>query len=80
MNKVILMGRLTRDAQTRYAEGAEPMAISRFTRLEAIQTKMDTRSTQQMSSLKRLNLRKAKRQQATTSQDHSQHQTAAMVL
>ena len=25
------MGRLTRDAQTRYAEGAEPMAISRFT-------------------------------------------------
>lgn len=31
MNKVILMGWLTRDAQTRYAEGAEPMAISRFT-------------------------------------------------
>lgn len=31
MNKVILMGRLTRDAQTRYTEGAEPMAISRFT-------------------------------------------------
>ena len=31
MNKVILMGRLTRDSQTRYTEGAEPMAISRFT-------------------------------------------------
>ena len=31
MNKVILMGRLTRDVQTRYTEGAEPMAISRFT-------------------------------------------------
>lgn len=31
MNKVILMGRLTRDARTRYTEGAEPMAISRFT-------------------------------------------------
>ena len=31
MNKVILMGRLTRDAQTRYTEGAESMAISRFT-------------------------------------------------
>lgn len=31
MNKVILMGRLTRDAQTRYTEGVEPMAISRFT-------------------------------------------------
>lgn len=31
MNKVILMGRLTRNAQTRYTEGAESMAISRFT-------------------------------------------------
>ena len=31
MNKVILMGRLTRDAQTRYTEGTESMAISRFT-------------------------------------------------
>lgn len=31
MNKVILMGRLTRDAMTRYTEGAEPMAVSRFT-------------------------------------------------
>lgn len=31
MNKVILLGRLTRDAQTRYTEGTEPMAISRFT-------------------------------------------------
>ena len=31
MNKVILMGRLTRDAQVRYTEGAEPMAIARFT-------------------------------------------------
>lgn len=31
MNKVILMGRLTRDARTRYTEGAEPMTISRFT-------------------------------------------------
>ena len=31
MNKVILMGWLTRDAMTRYTEGAEPMAVSRFT-------------------------------------------------
>lgn len=31
MNKVILMGRLTKDAQTRYTEGTEPMVISRFT-------------------------------------------------
>lgn len=31
MNKVILMGRLTRDVETRYTQGNEPMAISRYT-------------------------------------------------
>lgn len=31
MNKAILIGRLTRDAQTRYTDGDEPMAVSRFT-------------------------------------------------
>lgn len=31
MNIVILCGRLTRDVETRYTQGAEPMAISRFT-------------------------------------------------
>lgn len=31
MNLVILCGRLTRDVETRYTQGAEPMAISRFT-------------------------------------------------
>lgn len=31
MNKAILIGRLTRDAQTRYTDGVEPMAVSRFT-------------------------------------------------
>ena len=31
MNKVILMGRLTRDPEVRYSEGAEPMAIARYT-------------------------------------------------
>lgn len=30
MNKVILMGRLTRDPEVRYSQGAEPMAIARF--------------------------------------------------
>ena len=30
MNKVILMGRLTRDPDVRYTDGHEPMAISRF--------------------------------------------------
>lgn len=31
MNKVILMGRLTRDAEVRYSKGNEPMAIARYT-------------------------------------------------
>lgn len=30
MNKVILMGRLTRDPDVRYSSGENPMAISRF--------------------------------------------------
>lgn len=30
MNKVILMGRLTRDPQVRYTEGPEPLAVARF--------------------------------------------------
>lgn len=31
MNKVILMGRLTRDPEVRYSQGSEPMAIARYT-------------------------------------------------
>jgi single-strand DNA-binding protein len=31
MNKVILIGRLTKDVETRYSQGNEPMAISRYT-------------------------------------------------
>lgn len=31
MNKVILMGRLTRDPDVRYTQGEEPMTIARFT-------------------------------------------------
>lgn len=30
MNKVILMGRLTRDPEVRYSQGAEPKAIARY--------------------------------------------------
>ncbi len=30
MNKVILMGRLTRDPEVRYSQGTEPMAIGKF--------------------------------------------------
>lgn len=31
MNKVVLIGRLTRDVEARYTQGNEPMAISRYT-------------------------------------------------
>lgn len=31
MNKVILMGRLTRDPEVRYSQGEQPMAIARYT-------------------------------------------------
>ena len=31
MNKVILMGRLTKDVDVRYTQGNEPMAIARYT-------------------------------------------------
>ena len=31
MNKVILMGRLTRDPNIRYTDGQEPIAVARFT-------------------------------------------------
>lgn len=31
MNKVILMGRLTRDLEVRYSQSAEPIAIARYT-------------------------------------------------
>ena len=30
MNKVILMGRLTRDPEVRYSQGAQPMAVCRY--------------------------------------------------
>lgn len=31
MNKVILMGRLVRDTEVRYSDGAEPLAVARYT-------------------------------------------------
>ena len=31
MNKVVLMGRLTRDPEVRYSQGEAPMAIARYT-------------------------------------------------
>lgn len=31
MNKVILMGRLTKEPEVRYSDGAEPLAVTRYT-------------------------------------------------
>ena len=31
MNKVVLMGRLTRSPEVRYSQGAEPLAVARYT-------------------------------------------------
>ena len=31
MNRVILIGRLTRDPEVRYTQGSEPMAVARYT-------------------------------------------------
>lgn len=31
MNKVILMGRLTRDPEVRYSQGEQAMAVARYT-------------------------------------------------
>lgn len=31
MNKVVLMGRLTREPEVRYSNGAEPLAVARYT-------------------------------------------------
>lgn len=31
MNKVILLGRLVRDPEVRYSQGAEPLAVARYT-------------------------------------------------
>ena len=41
MNKVILMGRLTRDPEVRYSQGERAMAIARYT-LAVPQSKAET--------------------------------------
>ena len=49
MNKVILMGRLTRDAEIRYAQGDNSLAIARFSLAVDAIARMQ-RSSQQISS------------------------------
>ena len=46
MNKVILMGRLTRDPEVRYSQGDNPMAIARYTLLTADSDVTTTESRQ----------------------------------
>lgn len=46
MNKVILMGRLTRDPEVRYSQGAEPLAIARYTLAVDRRGRRDTNSDQ----------------------------------
>lgn len=48
MNKVILMGRLTRDPEVRYSQGEQTMAVARYTL--AVDRRGKTRKTQQTSS------------------------------
>lgn len=45
MNKVILMGRLTRDPDIRYTQGNEPMAIARYTLAVDRRTKRENEQT-----------------------------------
>ena len=45
MNKVILMGRLTRDPDVRYTQGNEPMAIARYTLAVDRRTKKENEQT-----------------------------------
>lgn len=47
MNKVILMGRLTRDPDVRYSQGAEPLAITRYTLAVDRRGRRDTNGSEQ---------------------------------
>ena len=46
MNKVILMGRLTRDPEVRYSQGTEPLAIARYTLAVDRRARRDTDNDQ----------------------------------
>lgn len=73
MNKVVLIGRLTRDPDIRYTQGPEPMAVARYTlavnrprqqdgsRPEATQTGTDRRYIPQKYWSTNTNLQKEKR-------------------
>ena len=43
MNKVILMGRLTRDPEVRYSQGENAKAVARYTRSEEHTSELQSR-------------------------------------
>lgn len=47
MNKVILMGRLTRDPEVRYSQSSEPLAIARYTLAVDRRGRKDTSGNEQ---------------------------------
>ena len=62
MNKVILMGRLTRDPEVRYSQGERAMAIARYTLAEMTAHRQQillhvSHSTEQESLLKNISIR-----------------------
>ena len=59
MNKVILMGRLTRDPEVRYSQGERAMAIARYTLAvdaEAAEAETETTAHRQRISFRVLHL------------------------
>ena len=51
MNKVILIGRLTRDPEVRYSQGTEPLAIARYTLTVERRHKTDEQSADFISCI-----------------------------
>ena len=77
MNKVILMGRLTRDPEVRYSQGEQATAIARYTLAVDRRFKRDGDQTvrkyiQQMLLLKNVNLQRVRMQPVTIPGSHLQ--------
>ena len=82
MNKVIEIGRLTKDPEIRYSQGANTTCVARYTlavdrkfKQVVTQTKTDRKYIQQMLSLRNRNFAKASRSQTVS---HSLHR--AMII
>ena len=53
MNKVILMGRLTKDPEVRYAQGSEPLAVARNDKASRTLTLSDALHSAKLASLQK---------------------------